>query len=165
MKTRKLVLTGLLAALGFVLTPFLRIPGVCAPMQHFINVIAAVFLGPWYGLLCAALLTFLKILLMGVDLMSITGGCIGAFLSGLLYQRSQKLIGAVGGEIFGTGIIGAVCSYPISAFVYGNGDVALFTYIPIYLVSTTVGAFCAYIFLKAMSRNHTLEKLQRSVSI
>ena len=164
MKTRKLALAGFLAALGFVLTPFLRIPGVCAPMQHFINVVAAVFLGPWYGLLCAALLTFLKIMLMGVDLMSITGGCIGAFLSGLMYQKSKRITGAVAGEIFGTGIIGAMCSYPISAFVYGNGDVALFTYIPVYLVSTTVGAFCACLFLKAMSGNYTLEKLQRSVS-
>ena len=55
--TKKLVLTAVWAAVGYVLTPIFRIPGWAAPMQHLINVSGVVILGPVYGFLCSTLLT------------------------------------------------------------------------------------------------------------
>ena len=53
-KTKKLVLTAVWAALGFVLTPIFRIPGYAAPMQHLINVSGVVLLGRIrFRMLCA----------------------------------------------------------------------------------------------------------------
>ena len=46
--TRKLVLTGMLACLAFVLNTFVYFPAM-APFQHFVDMLAAVLLGPWYG--------------------------------------------------------------------------------------------------------------------
>ena len=64
-KTKKLVLTAVWAALGFVLTPIFRIPGYAAPMQHLINVSAVVLLGPVYGFVWCVLLTVMNLVIMG----------------------------------------------------------------------------------------------------
>lgn len=159
-KTRKLIFTAVLAAIGYVLTPIFRIPGWAAPMQHLINVTGVVLLGPAYGFACSALLTAMKLILMGEDLFSIPGGLIGAFLAGVMYKKFGKIWAAAIGEIFGTGILGAMCSYPLSAFYYGNAGVSLFTYIPAFMISTCFGTLCAVILLKFMKKAGVLRKLQ-----
>lgn len=159
-KTKKMVLTAVLAAVGFVLTPILRIPGYAAPMQHLINVTGVVLLGPLYGVACSALLTAMKLIIMGEDLFSIPGGLIGVFLAAVLFAKTKNMYFAVAGEIFGTGILGAMCSYPLSAFYYGNAGISLFTYIPAFLISTCFGSACAVILLKFMKKSGLLAKLQ-----
>ena len=44
----KLVFLAMMVALGVVISPILRVEGMC-PMAHFINVTCAVMLGPWYA--------------------------------------------------------------------------------------------------------------------
>ena len=51
----KLVFLAMMVALGVVISPILRVEGMC-PMAHFINVTCAVMLGPWYAFVCARLL-------------------------------------------------------------------------------------------------------------
>ena len=54
MNNRKLTLTALLIATNVVLSSIIIIPlgpVKAAPVQHFINVLCAVFVGPWYGLI------------------------------------------------------------------------------------------------------------------
>ena len=51
----KMVVLSMLVALGVVISPILRVEGMC-PMAHFINIVCSVFLGPWYSLLCATLI-------------------------------------------------------------------------------------------------------------
>ncbi len=46
--TRKMVLTAMLACLAFVLNTFVYFPAM-APFQHFVDVLAAVLLGPWWA--------------------------------------------------------------------------------------------------------------------
>ena len=50
----KMTVLAMLVALGVVISPILRVEGMC-PMAHFINIVCSVFLGPWYSLLCATL--------------------------------------------------------------------------------------------------------------
>ena len=50
LSVRKLVLTAMLGALGFVLSTFVYFPSM-APFQHFCNVLGAVFLFPFFYLL------------------------------------------------------------------------------------------------------------------
>lgn len=85
----KMAILAMMVALGVVLSPILRVPGM-APMQHFINVIVAVLLGPWYALACAILIALLRMWLMGVNLLAVTGAVFGAVLSGLLYRATGK---------------------------------------------------------------------------
>ena len=95
---KKMAILAMMVALGVILSAILRVPGM-APMQHFINVLVAVLLGPWYALACAILISILRMWLMGVNLLAVTGSVFGAVLSGLLYRATGKQIAAVIGEI------------------------------------------------------------------
>ena len=57
--TRKLVMTGMLACLAYVLNTFVYFPAM-APFQHFVDVLAAVLVGPWYGFAAALLCGILR---------------------------------------------------------------------------------------------------------
>ena len=49
---KKLALAGILCAVAVAgsLLSFPVFGSKCAPVQHMVNVLCAVFLGPWYGL-------------------------------------------------------------------------------------------------------------------
>lgn len=160
----RLTTLSLLVALGYVLSPILRVPGM-APMQHFINVICAVLLGPWYALLCAVLIAALRMSLMGINLLAVTGAVFGAFLSGLLYRRTGKLLVAVAGEVIGTGIIGAVASWPVMKYIYGAHDVVWVTYLPSFMLGTLIGGFVAFVFLVALKKRSLLEQMQKQLGV
>lgn len=147
--TRKLAVAGMMTALGVVLSTFYIPVGVskCFPVQHLLNVLAGIFLGPWYALgfsFCAALIRNL----MGTgSLLAFPGSMIGAFLCGMLYQRVKKVPAAVAGEVIGTGIIGGILCYPVARFLMGNAEAALFTYVLPFLISTLGGSALAAILL------------------
>ena len=93
MKSRKLALAGILCALA-ILGSFLSIPVLgskVAPVQHIVNVLGAVILGPWYALGIAFVSSVLRNLLAIVTLMAFPGSMFGAFLAGLGYNYSKML--------------------------------------------------------------------------
>ena len=117
----RMVMLAMLVAIGVVISPILRIEGMC-PTAHFINIVCSVLLGPWYSLLCATLIGIIRMMMMGIPPLALTGAVFGAFLSGVFYRASGgKIICAVLGEIFGTGIIGSLVSYPVMAILMGRG--------------------------------------------
>ena len=128
----RLATLSMLVALGVVISPLLRIEGMC-PMAHFINIVCAVLLGPWYALLCASLIGIIRMVLMGIPPLALTGAVFGAVLSGMLYRLSRgKLLFGVLGEIIGTGIIGAIVSYPVMTLLYGKTNLTWFFYVPLF---------------------------------
>ena len=68
----KMITLSMLIALGVVISPILRVEGMC-PMAHFINIVCSVFLGPWYSLLCATLIGVIRMMLMGIPPIALTG--------------------------------------------------------------------------------------------
>jgi energy coupling factor transporter S component ThiW len=153
----------MLVALGVVISPILRIEGMC-PMAHFINITCAVLLGPWYALLCATTIGVLRMALMGIPPLALTGAVFGAVLSGLLYRASGgKLICAVIGEVIGTGLIGAVVSYPVMTLLYGKTGLTWMFYVPLFISGTLIGGTIAYFFLIAMRKNGMLKTMQQKL--
>lgn len=117
----KLTVLSMLIALGVIISPFLRVEGMC-PMAHFINIICSVFMGPWYYLLCATLIGIIRMATMGIPPIALTGAIFGALVSGVFCRLSKgKIICGVMGEIIGTGNIGAVISYPVMTFLWCRG--------------------------------------------
>ena len=106
--TRKLALTAIFAAVAVVgsMFSFPVLGSKCAPVQHMVNVLCAVFLGPAWGLASAFIASLIRNLIgLGTPL-AFPGSMCGALLSGLLYQRFKTLPAAWIGEIFGTAVIG-----------------------------------------------------------
>lgn len=162
-KLFKQIVMAMIVAIGVVISPILRIEGMC-PTAHLINIVGAVLLGPWCSLGCAVTIGLIRMLFMGIPPLALTGAVFGAFLSGVLYRLSGgKLIWAVIGEIVGTGIIGAVVSYPVMALLMGRSGLTVFFYVPMFLTATAMGGTVAYIFLKALSKAGLLAKFQRSL--
>lgn len=161
----KMVMLAMLVALGVVISPFLRVEspfGNMCPMAHLINIVCSVLLGPWYSLLCAVLIGVLRMLLMGIPPLALTGAVFGAFLSGLFYRLSGgKILFAVLGEILGTGILGAIASYPVMAFLWGKTDLTWMFYVPSFLCGTLIGGSIAFVFLRILSKGGLLVKFQK----
>ena len=88
-----MITLSMLVATGVVISPILRVEGLC-PMAHFINIVASVLLGPYYSLLNAFLIAVLRMSLMGIPPLAITGAVFGAFFSGVFYRLSKGSIWA-----------------------------------------------------------------------
>ncbi|MGL4343869.1 MAG: energy coupling factor transporter S component ThiW [Cellulosilyticaceae bacterium] len=153
---RKLCLLAILATIGYVLSTFVWIPKM-APLQHMVNVIAAVLLGPWGALGCAAMTGIMRMLLNGSTILAFTGAIFGAFLAGVGYRVFGKVIGAVVGEVIGTGIISALVSVPVMRWVYGTPDLYALTYVPFFFVSSMMGAIMGYMVVKSLARAKVIQ--------
>lgn len=159
-KLFKMIFLAMMVAIGVVISPILRIEGMC-PMAHLINITCSVMLGPWYSLLCAILIAIIRMSFMGIPPLAITGAVFGAFLSGVFYRASKgKIICGVLGEVVGTGLIGSVVSYPVMTLFWGKTDLTWFFYVPSFLMGTIIGGSIAFIFLKQLQRTGLLAKFQ-----
>lgn len=159
----KMVFLAMMVALGVVISPILRVEGMC-PMAHFINVTCAVLMGPYWAFLCALLIGIIRMVLMGIPPLALTGAVFGAFLSGMFYRLSKgKLIWAFLGEVIGTGIIGAIISYPVMTFIWGRAGLSWFFYVPSFIAGTLIGGSIAFIFLKQLAKSRLLTKFQQAL--
>ena len=103
MQTRKLTSAALLIAIGTLSAHLIYIPaGVskCFPVQHAINVMGAVLLGPDYAVAIGFIIACLRNMLGTGSLLAFPGSMIGAALAGLAYSRYKTLPAAMAGENF-----------------------------------------------------------------
>ena len=159
----KMTVLAMLIAIGVVISPILRVEGMC-PMAHFINIVCSVLLGPWYSLLCATLIGIIRMATMGIPPIALTGAIFGAFLSGVFYRFAKgRIIFAVLGEVIGTGIIGAIMSYPVMTFLWGKEGLSWLFYVPSFICGTLIGGSIAYVFLRKFAANGMLVKIQSAL--
>ena len=151
--TKKLALAGVLCAVAVVgsMFSFPVFGSKCAPVQHMVNVLCAVLLGPWYGVAVAFVASLLRNLLGLGSLMAFPGSMCGALLCGIVYHKTKNLLATLCGEVFGTGIIGGLLAWPVAVFLMGKaaGDIAFYAYIVPFLVSTVGGSIIAGVVLIA----------------
>ena len=148
-RTRLLTTMAVLVAIGTLGSHILWFPAGVAkayPVQHAVNVITAVILGPGPAVIVAFLIGLLRNMLGLGTILAFPGGMVGAFLAGYLYKKLGKKIWAVIGEVVGTGIFGSLLSAPIANIVMGS-SVGILFYIPSFLVSSFFGAAIAYIIV------------------
>lgn len=114
-KAQKIALSGILIALAVVFGTFSIPIGAAkiSPIQHFVNVVGAVTLGPIYAVANAFLASLIRNILGTGSLLAFPGSMIGALLSGIIYKKIKILISAVIGEVIGTGILGASSSWTL----------------------------------------------------
>ena len=168
LSVKKLALAGMLCALAVVgsVFSFPIFGSKCAPVQHMVNILCAVLLGPYWGLGVAFVASLLRNLLGLGSLMAFPGSMFGALLCGVVYHKTQKLLPTLVGELFGTSILGGLCAYPVAILLMGKsaGDIAFYAYIVPFLVSTAGGAVIAGVLLAALQRSGALHSMQTSLS-
>ncbi len=163
--TKKMALTAMLAAVAVVgsTISFPVFGSKCAPVQHLVNVMCAVFLGPWWGLAAAFLASLIRNLVgLGTPL-AFPGSMCGALLAGLLYRQTKAIPGALVGEVFGTAVIGGMLAYPVAKLVMGNGTAALFTFVVPFLVSTAGGTLIAALVLMLLRQTGIMGQLRSQI--
>lgn len=155
METRKVARAIILVAIGVAISPFTSIPiGIAKinPAQHFVNVVGAVLLGPWWAAGIALVIGILRNALGTGTLLAFPGGMIGAFLAGLAYRYTRNIYLGALGEIIGTGIFGAVVSVLVIAPVFMGKAMAMGAVIIAFLGSTILGSILALFALKLLDR-------------
>lgn len=148
-KSQKIALSGVLIALSVVLGTFSIPIGAAkiSPVQHFVNVVGAIILGPAYAAANAFITSIIRNMLGTGSLLAFPGSMIGAFIAGILYKQFKNTIAAVIGEVIGTGILGAMAAYPVAVLLMGKNG-ALFMFVSPFIMSCSAGAVIAYLFLK-----------------
>lgn len=160
-RTKKLCLAGVLVAVAVVgsLFSFPVFGSKCAPIQHMVNILCAVLLGPWYGVGAAFCASLIRNLLGLGSLMAFPGSMFGALLCGIVFWKSRNIPLTLLAEVFGTGILGGLCAYPIAILFMGMqaGEIAFYAYIVPFLVSTVGGAGISAVLLGALKNTGVLE--------
>ena len=158
---KKTVTAAMLVALTVAMSSF-SIPigaSKCYPIQHLVNVICAVFLGPAYGVMAAFCTSLIRNLMGTGSLLAFPGSMVGAFICGVVYEKTQKLLPTYMGEVVGTGLIGGMLCFPVAVLVMGK-EAALFTYVMPFCMSTACGTIMAAILVGALSKSYALEYLR-----
>ena len=160
----KLTLAGILCAVAVVgsIFSFPVFGSKCAPVQHMVNILCAVLLGPWYGLGVAFAASLLRNLLGLGTLLAFPGSMCGAILCGVVYWKTRSLLPTLVGEVFGTAVLGGLCAYPMSLLFLGKtaGELAFYAYIVPFLVSTAGGAILSGVILFALEKAGAVKQMQ-----
>ena len=153
--TRQVAQAVILVAIGVALAPFTSFPvGIAKinPTQHFVNVVGAILLGPWWAAAIAAIIGIIRNAMGVGTLLAFPGGMIGAFIAGYVYRYTRSIYLGALGEIIGTGIIGAVVSALFVAPVFMHKTMAMSLLIASFLGSTVVGSIIGVLALKLLER-------------
>lgn len=153
--TRKTAYAVVLVAIGVALAPYTSFPiGIAKvnPTQHFVNVIAAVLLGPWWAVLTAMVIGILRNAMGVGTLLAFPGGMIGALLAGIAYRTFRRTWAAAAGEVIGTGGVAPVVSAFFVAPVLMGNAIPLLALVPSFLCSTAVGALLGVLALRLLKR-------------
>ena len=137
----------------------------CAPIQHMVNILCAVLLGPWYGLGVAFVASLIRNLLGLGSLMAFPGSMFGALICGLISKKSKKYSAYSRGR--GRRNLSARRPLCISRSRITHGqkcsEVAFYAYIIPFFISTAVGSIISGIIVFTLKKCGVLSKMQNGL--
>ena len=155
-QVKKLALAGMFCAVAVVgsLFSFPVFGSKCAPIQHMVNILCAVLLGPWYGIGVAFAASLIRNLLG-----------LGTLICGLIYKKSKNIPLTLVGEVGGTSLLGGLCAYPVAVLLMGKSasEVAFYAYIIPFFISTAVGSIISGIIVFTLKKCGVLSKMQNGL--
>src|SRR5699024_3797487 len=160
MKTRKLTLTAIFIAINIVLSSIIVIPLrpiKAAPIQHLINVLCAVFVGPWFGLAQAFISSILRMLFGTGSFFAFPGSMVGVLLASGFYYYRKDLFMAASGEVIGSGMIGSIMCVPYG-WMLAFTNVAVQPLMVSFISVSVLGAIISYIICMTMKRKGILSR-------
>ena len=164
--TKKLALAGVLCAVAIVGSMFITFPVLgskCSPVQHMVNILCAVFLGPAYGVGAAFAASLLRNIIGVGSVVAFQGSMCGALLCGLAYRITKNLPATLAAEVLGTGVLGGLAAYPVAKELMGLTPETYTVYIIPFLISTAAGSILAGILVYALQKNGALKSMQSAL--
>lgn len=165
---KKLAIAAIFCAIAVVgsMFSFPVLGSKCAPIQHMINILCAVILGPGYGVGVAFIASLIRNLTGLGSLMAFPGSMFGALLCGLIYKKTKNILGTLIGEVFGTAVLGGLCAYPVAILFMGKsaGEIAFYAYIVPFLISTAAGAIISAVLVYSLKKTKVLDKIQGNLN-
>lgn len=160
--TRKLAMAGVMVAIAVVGSTFsFPVAGSkCAPVQHMVNILAAVLLGPGWGIGIAFTSSLLRNVMGLGSLMAFPGSMVGAACCGLMYRYTGHNGLTCAAEAFGTGILGGLAAYPVAKYLMGIDGIGLTAYMIPFLISTVAGSALAFVLVTALDRGGVIRQLR-----
>ena len=160
-RVKRLAILAMMIALDVVLSPLFRIEGM-APMSSVVNVVAAVVMGPLYATVMAFACALLRMTLLGIPPLALTGAVFGALLAGIGYRIGRRSVRAAAGEILGTGLIGSRLSYPVMVWFTGSSQsLYWFVYTPRFFGGAISGSLIALFVLYELDHSGLTRRLQK----
>ncbi|MCF6514601.1 energy coupling factor transporter S component ThiW [Lactobacillus sp. S2-2] len=157
--SRKLTFLALMIAFNFIFTSIFRIEGM-APISSFMNILAGIIMGPLYAFYMALTTGLLRIFILGAPPFALTGAVFGAILVGLLFKINHKNYMAMTGEFIGTGIIGAIASYPLLILYTGtNSKLFWLMFIPKFCGAAIIGIIISIIVLAKLQKTNIFKTI------
>jgi energy coupling factor transporter S component ThiW len=181
--TLKLVLASCFTALGVVIAPFFHfifLGTKAFPGQHFINALAGILIGPWWGALVAVFVGVIRNLLGVGTVFAFPGGVPGALIVGFAYKVTRRLrrrslrFSAALLEPVGTVMIGATLSLLLVAPMIGWEPLlalverlgwwpSLFTLWFGWAISSVAGSVMGYVALLILEKAGLTDRLSLEV--
>ena len=158
MKTKKMAISAMFIAVGVLAGNIIYIPvgaSKCFPVQHTLNILAAVFLGPAYGVINAFCISLLRNFMGTGSLLAFPGSMVGAFLAGM----TKNNWATAAAEVVGTGVLGGLLAVPMAILLMGQEAGAL-AFVPSFLLSSFGGSVIAMILLKSA---HFVQAAKKSI--
>ena len=162
-RLKMLVLMAMFTAIGTYGSTLLWFPGGFAkayPVQHALNVVAVVLLGPYPAVIIAFTTSIMRNLMGTGTLLAFPGSMIGALLAGYLFSKTSRIYLAALGEFIGTGIIASLVAVPYSSLLLGTHTGA-FYYMPSFIISSLAGAIIGYLLLSRLMKINQIETFSR----
>ena len=163
--TKKLALAGVLCAVAIVGSMFITFPVLgskCSPVQHMVNILCAVFLGPAYGVGAAFAASLLRNIIGVGRVVAFPGSMCGALLCGLVWRKSQNLWLTLAAEVLGTGILGGLAAYPLAIAFLDPAVIpaAFYGYVVPFLISTVGGSILAGVLVFTLQKSGALNAMR-----
>jgi energy coupling factor transporter S component ThiW len=158
--TRRIALAAVLIALTVALSGFYVPIGTTKvfPVQHMVNGVAGVLLGPWWAALMAVITGTIRNILGLGTLYAYPGGIPGALVVGLLHRYFRQTDLAALCEPLGTVVIGATLSALMLAPMQGHSLTMVFFWTA-FAASSVPGSVIGYLVLKTLRRLKLVEAI------
>ncbi|MDY4587889.1 MAG: energy coupling factor transporter S component ThiW [Oscillospiraceae bacterium] len=164
---KKLSIAAVLAAVAVVgsMFSFPFLGAKCSPVQHLVNIIGGVYLGPWWSMGTAFVASLIRNITGLGSPLAFPGSMVGAFLSGVMYHwifkgkpLALRLPMAYVGELFGTSVIGGMLSFPIAYLIMNNTAATLFGFVFPFFISSVVGTVIAAVIVTSLKRVKAIDQ-------
>ena len=104
----------------------------------------------------------LRMTLLGIPPLALTGAVFGALLAGIGYRIGKRSVWAAAGEILGTGLIGSLLSYPVMVWFTGSSQsLYWFVYTPRFFGGAISGSLIALFVLYELDHSGLTRRLQK----